>query len=88
MRFGIGVEIGGTKLQMGIGCGGSELAGRCRKKVDPSSGAQGILQELTGMVPELLQDTGISRSDVAGVGIGFGGPVDSKRGYTLVSHQI
>ncbi|HOE10501.1 MAG TPA: ROK family protein [bacterium] len=87
-RYGIGVEIGGTKLQVGTGHGGSELTRRCRKKVDPSGGAQRILQDLTGMVPELLQETGISRSDVAGVGIGFGGPVDSKRGYTLVSHQI
>ena len=88
MKFGIGIEIGGTKLQVGLGDGGLSLTGCLRRTVDPGVGADGIRGVLRDLVPSLLAEAGKTTADVAGIGIGFGGPVDSKRGITLVSHQI
>ncbi len=88
MKSGIGIEIGGTKLQVGLGEEQGNPISRLRQTVDPAKGAQGILSVLDDMVPRLLEEACVERSDVAGIGIGFGGPVDSKHGVTLVSHQI
>jgi glucokinase len=84
----LGIEIGGTKLQLGVGPGDGTLAGRWRGPVDPATGADGIREQITRAVPELLARAGVDRSRVAGVGVGFGGPVDDATQTVIKSHQI
>jgi glucokinase len=84
----IGIEIGGTKLQAGVGAADGRRLGLARFRVDAARGAAGIRESIPGLLDEALQQAGASAGDVAGIGVGFGGPVDSKRGVTLVSHQI
>jgi glucokinase len=40
------------------------------------------------LVPDTLATLGLQGQQVAGVGIGFGGPVDSQKGRTVTSHQV
>ncbi len=84
----IGIEIGGAKLQAGLGFDGDRLNALVRETVDPSQGPKAILSNLKRLVPDLLHRTGLNLSDVAGIGVGFGGPVDAVRGRVLVSHQV
>ena len=86
MAFALGIEIGGTKLQAGIGDGGRELRALARRPIDPVKGGAGIREAIPGIVEEALKSAGMSMSDLAGAGVGFGGPVDGER--VLVSHQI
>ncbi len=88
MRLALGIEIGGTKLQAGVGAGEGPLSGLARRRVDPSKGAQGIREAIPSLVDEALSAAGIGRDDLSGVGVGFGGPVDARRGVTIVSHQV
>jgi glucokinase len=87
MNF-LGIEIGGTKLQLGIGPGDGTLAALWRGTVDVAAGPEGIRRQITAAVPELLAKSGINRSQIAGVGIGFGGPVDDANHTIIRSHQI
>jgi glucokinase len=84
----LGIEIGGTKLQLGIGPGDGTLAGLWRGTVDVAAGPEGIRQQITTAVPELLSKTSLSIRDLRGVGIGFGGPVDDSTHTVIKSHQI
>ncbi len=84
----LGIEIGGTKLQLGVGPGDGTLAGLWRGTVDPAAGADGIRRQITAAVPELLAKAGVERSRLKGVGIGFGGPVDDVTRTVIKSHQI
>src|SRR5262245_46104414 len=84
----LGIEIGGTKLQLGVGAGDGVLAGLWRGTVDVAAGPEGIRRQITGAVPELLAKAGIERSRLKGVGIGFGGPVDDATRTIIKSHQI
>jgi glucokinase len=78
----LGIEIGGTKLQLGVGDGEhADLRAQRRFEIDPSARAAGIRQQLQTVVPELLAQFPVSR-----VGIGFGGPVLA--GHAITSHQI
>lgn len=89
MRYGLGIEIGGTKLQLGLGHGQrAEFRGFWRGSIQAHAGAVALREQIVRAVPELLQQAGITRDDVAGVGIAFGGPVDADRGMTVVSHQV
>ncbi len=82
----LGIEIGGTKLQVGAGLADGTLRALERRRVDPKTGAQGILSAIQEMAQALQESTAISRFDAAG--IGFGGPVETGDGVVLKSHQI
>jgi glucokinase len=84
----LGIEIGGSKLQLGLGEGDGKLAGLWRGTVDVVAGADGIRGQITQAVPELLAQAKLERSQIQGVGIGFGGPVDDATRTVIKSHQI
>jgi glucokinase len=83
-----GIEIGGTKLQLGLGPGNGTLLALQRRRVDPARGAAGILEQIKVAFPRLLADAGVEREQISVVGIGFGGPVRSDVGRTQRSYQI
>src|ERR1700682_1396853 len=84
----IGIEIGGTKLQLGLGNGDGTLAALWRGTVTPSEGAEGIRRQIVQAVPELLAKAGLDRGRLKGIGIGFGGPGEDATRAVIKSHQI
>ena len=78
----LGVEIGGTKLQIGVS--GTEpwtLNEVYRYDIDPTQGAQGILDTIEDVISSLSNKP-------KNIGIGFGGPIDRVTGVVAASHQI
>ncbi|HEY8505998.1 MAG TPA: ROK family protein, partial [Gemmataceae bacterium] len=84
----LGIEIGGTKLQLGVGPGDGTLAGLWRGAVDVAAGAEGIRRQIRAAVPELLAQAGVGRARLRGAGVGFGGPVDDTARRVVTSHQV
>src|SRR5205085_12702472 len=84
----LGIEIGGTKLQLGIGRDDGALLGLWRGSVDAAAGGEGIRQEIVRAVPELLSNAGVNRKDLGGIGVGFGGPTDDETQSVIKSHHI
>ncbi|MGE3803720.1 MAG: ROK family protein [Gemmataceae bacterium] len=84
----LGIEIGGTKLQLGLGRGDGKLAALWRGSVDPARGADGIREQIIEAMPLLLEQAKLARDRLKGVGVGFGGPVDDARQAVIKSHQI
>jgi glucokinase len=86
----IGIEIGGTKIQVGLGTADGTLmpGGILRRPVIRERGANGILEDLVSLMEEITASQGISLSVINKIGIGFGGPLDSARGVILKSFQI
>jgi glucokinase len=83
MTHYLGVEIGGTKLQIVSGDHQAALLERRRFEVDPIEGAPGIRRQIERALPELFQQW-----KPAALGVGFGGPVDRQTGRIARSHQI
>lgn len=84
----LGIEIGGTKLQVGLGPDDGRLRACWRGEVDLVAGPQGIRQQIAAAVPEVLSRAALTHSDLRAVGIGFGGPVDDSTRTVIKSHQI
>jgi glucokinase len=87
-RWAIGIEIGGTKLQVVLGNTSGALGEIRRGGVDPSAGAAGILAWFEAQVPAALEAARDQGCAPACIGVGFGGPVESATGRVLTSHQI
>ncbi len=84
----LGIEIGGTKLQLGLGNGAGTIHALWRGAVVPADGAGGIRQQIEQAVPDLLASAKRKRDELVGVGVGFGGPVDDATRTVIKSHQI
>lgn len=84
----LGIEIGGTKLQLGVGRGDGTLVGLWRGSVDSAAGGEGIRRQIITAVPELLTTAGLTQSDLKGVGVGFGGPTDDATQRVIKSHHV
>lgn len=84
----LGIEIGGTKLQLGLGRGDGRLLALWRGAVDAAAGGEGIRRQITTAVPELLAKAGIDRDQLRGIGVGFGGPTDDATQSVIKSHHI
>lgn len=79
----LGIEIGGTKLQLVAGDETGRIHERRRLAVDRAAGGVGIRQQIAAALPEL-----IAAHEPVAVGVGFGGPVDFRTGKICCSHQI
>lgn len=79
----LGIEIGGTKLQLVLGDSSGRIRNRRRLPVDAARGAAGIRAAIELALPQLLRGQRLTA-----VGVGFGGPVDWRTGRVARSHQI
>jgi len=80
----LAIEIGGTKLQLGVGTGeGPPLVELVREGVVPERGAEGIREQIVRLAGPLIEKHGVSA-----VGAGFGGPVDVETGRAIKSHHV
>jgi glucokinase len=80
----LGIEIGGTKLQLGVGDGtGPPFAGFRRLDVDAARGAQTIREQIAQTGRELFAEFPIQA-----IGFGFGGPINAAAGIVTKSHQV
>ena len=80
----LGIEIGGTKLQLGVGHGdGTDFVAFERRDVDQNRGAQGIREQISE-VGRML----VSTHDITRVAYGFGGPILGSKGIVQTSHQV
>ena len=84
----LGIEIGGTKLQLGLGRGDGRIVALERRTVVPADGAEGILAQIQEAYAQLLRGAGVGPGEVAAAGVGFGGPVDSRRGIVTTSGHV
>ena len=82
----LGIEIGGTKLQLGLGRGDGRLVALERRRIDSTEGAEGIRRQILEVLPSFSEAGGETGFDAAG--IGFGGPVDAAIGVVTTSNQI
>jgi len=79
----LGIEIGGTKLQLVRGDAAGRIHAHRRLTVVPAHGAEGIQRQIEQTIPALT-----AGHKIAAVGVGFGGPVDWRTGKINRSHQL
>lgn len=83
-----GVDIGGTKIAVGV----VDAAGRIlAERAFPTEAALGFdrgVARIVAAVDACLSETGYSRKDLAGIGVGCAGPVNPQRGTIDNPHTL
>jgi glucokinase len=78
----LGIEIGGSKLQLVLGDEKAQILKRFRFNVDRTAGAEKIRQHIAETLYHLESEK------FSAIGVGYGGPIDRVTGNVQVSYQI
>ncbi len=84
----VGVDLGGTKILVGVIGADHAILGRAKRSTPASGGAPAILAAIIEAIDEALGEAQLGRDDIAGVGIGAPGPLDPDRGLILFSSNL
>lgn len=79
----IGIEIGGTKIQVVLGDTDGRITARRRFMVERATGAVGIQAGILEAARDLL-----AGAQLSAIGVGYGGPVDWRTGRVNRSHHV
>ena len=88
MKYTLGVDIGGTKCAVVLGPAHApeNAAEAVLDKVKfstPKGSVQAALDDIVFAAEDLLEKHGVPFSDITGIGVSCGGPLDSKNGVIL-----
>ncbi len=77
-----GIDLGGTKIQAAVVDEDSdhEVLGAKRDQTPLKGGPKAIAARMAAVLEESLDEAGLKKSDLAGVGVGSPGSVDDKKG--------
>ena len=86
MSWVIGIDLGGSKIALGLVSPGDEILSRRRINTNADAGAEKVTERIAAQVDSLKRDLP-GAATITGVGIGTPGPVDHVSGdlHTLVN---
>ena len=75
-KYVFGVDVGGTTVKMGLFNVEGEVLDKWEIKTRTENGGEAILPDIAAAANAKLEEKGIAKEEVAGLGIGIPGPVD------------
>ncbi|MBU0638746.1 MAG: ROK family protein [Planctomycetes bacterium] len=87
-RYTIGIDIGGTNIEGGV-CDEQGVLRRQRAiKTEVEHGFEHTFQRMVRLVDDLLQDAGLTKTDVLAIGVGAPGPLSHERGVIYTAPNL
>ena len=92
-QFIIGVDLGGTKIFAGaVSLDGAHTSGMRSIATQPELGAEGVVDRIIGLIEgvvlDTMNETGATRKDFIGIGLGAPGPLDREKGLVVVAPNL
>lgn len=87
MKKAIGIDIGGTKIAVGIITESGKLLKRAEVKSDPSDG-ENMFARVIEAVEQVLKKSSFSLADIEGIGVGVPGKVDCENGIAVFQNNL
>ena len=78
MSYCFGIDIGGTTVKCGLFTTEGELLEKWEIKTRTEENGKAILPDVAETILKKMEEKGIAKADVIGVGVGVPGPVDSQ----------
>lgn len=79
-KYIVGIDIGGTNIKAGILDKEGSIIYSCSIKTLADNGSEDVLNRISNLVSDMLNENKISKTDVEGIGMGIPGPVNSDTG--------
>ena len=77
-KYVFGVDVGGTTVKMGLFNVDGEVLDKWEIKTRTENGGEAILPDIAASALAKLEEKGIAKEEVAGVGIGIPGPINDE----------
>ena len=87
-KYGVGVDLGGTKIATALVDGEGRVLARTSCLTEAKEGQEKVLERMYKTVEDVLKEAGIAPGELAGIGIGSPGPLDSKTGVVLSAPNL
>jgi len=84
----IGVDINSSEIQIGVVSNQNELLEVKKYPTNPTRPADEIINDVSENILKLLKEQNIPLDQCVGVGVGFPGTIDRKRGTVIYSNNI
>ncbi len=84
----LGIDLGGTKVSAGVIDGEGHITGRARAKTKAWRANEEVFETIAGIAQKALARAGVEAQNLAAIGIGSPGPLDSKTGYIIESVNL
>lgn len=84
----VGVDLGGTKIQVTLFDDKLKKVGDGRCKTRGRLGVRSVLDRIVGLIDEVLVSSGATRGSIGGIGVGCPGPLDLDRGVILEAPNL
>ena len=76
MKYGFGVDIGGTTIKIGLFSVEGDLIEKWEIPTNKAENGKHILKEIADFIHRTIEEKSIDKTDVLGVGLGVPGPVN------------
>lgn len=83
-----GLDLGGTKISAALAQSDGTVVQALVVPTDAAEGPDRVIRRMAGAVRTLLRDSAATPSDLARVGVGAPGPVDSQRGMVWTAPNL
>jgi glucokinase len=84
----VGVDLGGTNMQIGVVDGEGKIIGRCKRKTKAHEGRDTVIKRLVEGVWRAMDDAKTTRERLFGVGVGAPSAVDFDRGVVIKAGNL
>ncbi|MGB9810535.1 MAG: ROK family protein [Dictyoglomus sp.] len=88
MRKAVGVDLGGTKINVLLVNEKGEVLVRDKQPTEADRGKDYVINKIKDMIHNVLQQGRVSEKDIEGIGIGFPGLMDREKKSTLYAPNL
>lgn len=88
MRKAVGVDLGGTKINVLLVNEKGEVIGRDKQPTESEKGKEYVINKIISMIKNVLEKSEVSYSEIEGIGIGFPGLMDRENKSTLYAPNL
>jgi len=87
-RVWVGLDLGGTKMLAKVFTPDYQELGTAKQKTHGAKGAKTGLKRMAAVIEEALNEAGVDRGQVAGIGVGCPGPLDLIEGVIIEAPNL
>ncbi len=88
MKYYVGIDLGGTFIKGGIVDEKGNILVENKVLTEVDKGNMQIVENISSLALTLLENSGVNRADVVGLGLGSPGIVDDKTGEVVLSENL
>src|SRR5215467_6452897 len=87
-EYVVGVDLGGTKILAGVFKHSLEAMGTAKLSTKSQRGVEAVIERIARCVRDAVDEADLSLKQVAGIGVGAPGAVDSASGTVIFAPNL